>query len=92
MTPPRSLDTAPWLGHEDHEWREVPPCVYCVDCDVRLYQGSIPEWKDPILAAKRATCQHHDHEMYDDGDGNLREMGEGFYWVCADCGYRGWYE
>ena len=78
--------------HRDHEWREVPPCVYCVPCDVRLFQGSIPAEKDPALAAKRAACKHYEHVMYDDGDGNLREQGEGFYWVCAECGFRDWYE
>jgi hypothetical protein len=78
--------------HLEHEWREVPPCVYCVPCDVRLYQGSIPASKDPELAAKRAACKHDgEHERYEDEDG-WHEMGEGFYWICADCGYKGWYE
>jgi len=79
--------------HREHQWREIPPCVYCVDCDIRLYQGSLPEWKDPELAARRATCPHDDHVMYvDEETGYEREMGEGFYWVCADCGHKGWYE
>lgn len=77
--------------HGDHEWREVGPCVYCEPCGVRLYQGSIPPEKDPALAAKRAACAHLRHETYDDGDGE-REMGEGFYWICADCGFKDWYE
>jgi uncharacterized OB-fold protein len=33
--------------------------------------------------AKRATCEHFNHETYEDGN----EVGEGFYWVCRDCGY-----
>lgn len=87
--------TMPWEGHEEHEWREVPPCVYCVLCDVRLYQGSLPEWKDPELAARRAACEHREHEMANHGDDdepNWQEMGLGFYWVCADCGFKGWYD
>lgn len=78
----------PWVIHADHEWREVPPCVYCVPCGERLYQGSLPAEKDPALAAKRAACEHLEHACYEDG----REQGEGWYWICADCGYKGWYE
>ena len=73
--------------HKDHEWEGIPPCVYCKPCKVRLYQGSIPASKDPILAAKRAACKHLNHATDDYG-----EIGQGFYWICADCGYRGWYE
>ena len=92
MTSPTMPPTMPWEGHEDHEWREVPPCVYCVPCGLRLYQGSLPEWKDPELAAKRAACPHNEHEMYEDEPGRWREMGEGFYWICAACGDKGWYD
>lgn len=78
--------------HEDHEWTEIAPCVYCVPCNVRLYQGTLPESRlAPEVIEKRKTCQHLNHEGYDDGDG-WREMGEGFYWVCADCGFKDWYE
>lgn len=28
--------------HEDHTWEQVGRCVYCVDCDARLYQGTVP--------------------------------------------------
>ena len=28
--------------HQDHTWEQVGRCVYCVDCDERLYQGRIP--------------------------------------------------
>jgi hypothetical protein len=31
------------VRHEEHTWEQVGRCVYCVDCDQRLYQGSIPE-------------------------------------------------
>lgn len=79
--------------HADHEWVEVPPCVYCKPCKVRLYQGELPEEKMPVgLAAQRAACEHLNHEMYDDGAGAGGAMGEGFFWVCADCGFKDWYE
>lgn len=28
--------------HDDHCWEQVGRCVYCVDCQQRLYQGTIP--------------------------------------------------
>lgn len=28
--------------HADHCWEQVGRCVYCVDCNTRLYQGHIP--------------------------------------------------
>lgn len=80
--------TLPWNVHADCEWEEVPPCVYCKDHNVRLYQGEIPASKNPELAAKRAACAHQDHLLDDDGN----EHGMGFYWICADCGYKGWYD
>lgn len=77
-------------AHANHAWKEVPPCVYCVTCvpHVRLYQGSLPAERDSELAAKRAACGHERHVMDDDGN----EHGLGFYWLCDDCGFRGWYE
>lgn len=78
-------------AHADHPWKEVGPCVYCEPCGVRLYQGSIPAKKNPELAAKRAACAHREHETYEDEDGT-HERGQGFYWICADCGFKGWYE
>ena len=30
------------LEHLEHEWEEVPPCVYCIPCRCRLYQGELP--------------------------------------------------
>ena len=74
--------------HADCEWEEVPPCVYCGVHNVRLYQGTIPATKDPARAAKRAACAHPPAVVDEDGN----EQGLGFYWVCADCGYQGWYE
>ncbi len=29
--------------HKDHEWEWRDPCVYCKDCGVRLYHGSLPQ-------------------------------------------------
>lgn len=80
----------PWVEHADHPWKEVPPCVYCTCTTpgVRLYQGSLPAAKDPEMAAKRVACSHDRHVMDDDGN----EHGMGFYWLCADCGFKGWYE
>lgn len=62
---------------------------------MRLYQGSIPASKDPALAARRAACQHSEHVMANYGsedEPQWQEQGLGFYWVCADCGYQGWYD
>ena len=29
--------------HKDHEWEFRKPCVYCKDCNIRLYQGKLPK-------------------------------------------------
>jgi hypothetical protein len=28
--------------HMPHRWKQVGRCVYCDDCGVRLYQGTLP--------------------------------------------------
>jgi hypothetical protein len=28
--------------HDDHAWQQIGRCVYCHDCQERLYQGRIP--------------------------------------------------
>ena len=28
-------------AHKDHEWVQVGPCVYCDDCNTRLFQGRL---------------------------------------------------
>lgn len=28
---------------ENHSLKQVGSCVYCIDCDKRLYQGTIPK-------------------------------------------------
>lgn len=69
--------------HRPHKWEEIGPCVYCADCNVRLYQGTLPPDKAP---ANRATCQHLNQDWDMDGHGL------GFYGVCEDCGERIWAE
>jgi len=29
-------------AHKDHAWEQTRRCVYCADCGVQLYQGTIP--------------------------------------------------
>jgi hypothetical protein len=69
-------------AHEEHRWVEVAPCVYCDDCNIRLYQGTLPERKDPGRAARQAACDHE----WD------AERGFGFYVLCVNCGYQEWTE
>jgi len=33
----------------NHTWYEVKPCVYCKECNVRLYQGTVPEDKTDMI-------------------------------------------
>jgi hypothetical protein len=68
--------------HEPHRWEKVGPCVWCADCNLRLYQGELPDHKDPGRAERQANCDH-------DWD---PEMGQGFYIVCRTCGYQEWCE
>jgi hypothetical protein len=28
--------------HDEHTWAKVGRCVYCVDCNTRLFNGDIP--------------------------------------------------
>ena len=69
-------------AHESHRWEEVAPCVYCADCNVRLYQGVLPDDRDPGRAARQAACDH-DWDM---------DFGLGFYLVCRTCGLQEWTE
>lgn len=36
-----ALLTAMLDAHADHEWVQVGPCVYCDDCNTRLFQGRL---------------------------------------------------
>jgi hypothetical protein len=69
-----------WLAtiksHEPHEWQQVGPCVYCVPCNIRLYQGTLPEDKKP-------PCAEHDWDY---------DSGMGFYYQCRKCGEMEWTE
>lgn len=65
--------------HEPHDWRQVGGCVWCA-CGVRLYQGDLPDHKDPGRAGRQATCDH-------DWDW---EFAQGFYGICHKCGAREW--
>ncbi len=38
--------TTPIDSHKDHKWVEIPPCIYCDDCGVKLYQGELPVDED----------------------------------------------
>ncbi len=35
--------------HDDHTWQQVGPCVYCVDCNKRLFQGTIGKSHEKVL-------------------------------------------
>jgi hypothetical protein len=69
-------------SHEPHRWEAIGLCVWCADCNVRLYVGELPERKDPGRAERQAACDH-------DWD---PEMGFGFYGLCVNCGYKEWFE
>ena len=30
------------VDHKDHTWEYREPCVYCKDCNFRLYHGRLP--------------------------------------------------
>ena len=66
--------------HAAHGWEQVGPCVWCTTCNVRLYQGDIPEQK---RAVPKCAPDAHDWDM---------EMGMGFYSQCRICGFTEWNE
>jgi len=66
--------------HADCPWKQVGPCVYCTDHDVRLYQGELPERKRTVPVC---APDAHDWDM---------EMGMGFYSQCKTCGFTEWNE
>jgi len=65
-----------FAAHAPHTWSQIGPCVYCDDCNERLYQGQLPE-------NRRPACDEHDWD---------EEMGEGFYFQCKRCGFVEWAE
>ena len=40
------LRNLPWVQHADCVWMQIGPCVYCVDHDMRLYQGKLPPTRE----------------------------------------------
>ena len=66
------------VEHGECPWRQVGPCVYCTDHDVRLYQGDLPDRKRTI-----PKCPDGQHDWDP-------EMGLGFYVICMTCGVKEW--
>lgn len=69
--------------HEAHTWEQVGLCVWCTDCDVRLYEGELP--------AERRTvpkCPDGQHD-WDNGD-SMAQCG--FFFLCLRCGAKEWTE
>jgi hypothetical protein len=40
-------------GHDQHFWTQIGRCVYCADCNKRLYQGTIPDSHEKVQAPRR---------------------------------------
>jgi hypothetical protein len=40
-------------GHDQHTWMQIGRCVYSVDCNKRLYQGTIPESHEKVKTPRR---------------------------------------
>jgi hypothetical protein len=39
--------------HDAHVWTQIGRCVYCVDCNQRLYQGTIPPSHERVRTPQR---------------------------------------
>lgn len=50
-------------GHAGHTLSQVGPCVYCDDCDIRLYQGTLPDKKRVPAPAKERHDRWFKHAM-----------------------------
>lgn len=53
--------------HAEHRWERRGQCVYCADCDVRLYQGCRPGPRKQAQLAQaldtiRDFLADHDHD------------------------------
>ena len=96
MTPERTPEEAEELSaairaldeifrqHDKCEWGQVGPCVYCKSHGVRLYQGQLPDDRNP----NKAICNRDGHD-WDDAN----SMGQsGFYYLCQRCGEQEWTE
>lgn len=80
------LPPMPWEVHKDcGTWKQVGPCVYCVDHNERLYQGELPASRDPQRATKQAECARGGHDWDE-------RFGQGFYYLCRRCRTKEWTE
>lgn len=68
--------------HERHRWAQVGPCVWCDDCDVRLYNGQLPRERNP----EASVCERDGHD-WDDANSMCQS---GFYFRCLRCGEKEW--
>jgi len=41
--------------HDDHAWQQVGRCVYCHDCGLRLYQGTMPKSHEKVYVPSPRT-------------------------------------
>jgi hypothetical protein len=64
-----------FADHADHTWSQQGRCVWCDDCGIRLYQGTLPargEQKrqatdiDNMLAAARKRVEERDKKAWDE--------------------------
>ena len=42
------------VGHGMHAWKKVGRCIYCADCNVLLFQGTLPT--SPEMKACMVLC------------------------------------
>lgn len=40
--------------HGEHKWEQIGSCVYCADCNVRLFRGMLPT--SPSMKSRTALC------------------------------------
>lgn len=48
---PRKAQEPKLSDHAKHPWQQRGACVYCVPCELRLYQGKLPKRVDKFAAA-----------------------------------------
>jgi hypothetical protein len=51
--------------HSDHTWKRIGRCVYCDDCNERLYQGRIPDDHKKVKVKSRNRTPTATQEMRD---------------------------
>jgi len=52
-------------AHKDHAWEQTRRCVYCADCGVQLYQGTIPPSHTNVRRRRRYQEPTATQEMRD---------------------------